>query len=395
MQAADPIPTTIQHPAGASRRLRAGCAALALGLASCASGEAPEAGVHDTEAHDLRVEIVASGLEHPWGLAFLPEGGMLVTERPGRLRLVRDGAVVPEPVAGLPAIAAHGQGGLLDVALHPGFADNRWVYFSYSAAGDGGGIGTEVARARLREHRLEDLEVLFRLRPKTGAGRHFGSRLVFDGEGHLYITLGDRGDRPRAQRLDDHAGSIIRLHDDGTVPADNPFTDRPDALPGIWSYGHRNIQGADRHPGTGQLWIHEHGPQGGDEVNVVEKGANYGWPVITYGVNYVLGTPIGEGTHKPGMKQPIHYWDPSIAPSGMAFYTGDAFPRWQGDLLVGALKDRMLVRLELDGREVVHEERMLQGALGRIRDVRVGPDGAVYLLTDAPDGVVARLVPAS
>jgi glucose/arabinose dehydrogenase len=384
---------TLQDPAttrtGTAISLAA-AAALLLGLPAAA----PEARTVDTEAHRLQVEVVGAGLEHPWGMAFLPDGGILVTERPGRVRLVRDGQVDPRPIEGLPDIASSGQGGLLDVALHPEFSDNRWVYFSYSARGDGG-IGTEVARARLVDHRLEDLEVLFVMQPKSRGGRHFGSRLVLDGEGYLYITLGDRGDRPRSQDLDDHAGSVIRLHDDGRVPEDNPFTDRADARPGIWSYGHRNIQGADLHPETGALWVHEHGPQGGDELNLVKKGANYGWPVITYGVNYVIGTSIGEGTRKPGMEQPLYYWEPtSIAPSGMAFYDGERFPEWRGDILLGALADRMLVRLELDGTEVTHEEHMLKGTLGRIRDVRVGPDGAVYLLTDEPDGVVARLTPA-
>ncbi len=384
---------TITDPAAAQKRpLGALLLVLATALAGCNS-DAADGALVETEAHDFRVETVVAGLDHPWGLAFLPDGGMLVTERPGRLRLVRDGRLDPEPIGGLPAIAATGQGGLLDVALHPRFEDNRWVYLSYAAAGPGG-VGTEVARGRLEGQQLTDVEVLFGMEPKSGGGRHFGSRLVFDRDGYLYITLGDRGDRPRAQRLDDHAGSVIRLHDDGRVPEDNPFVGRDDALPGIYNYGHRNIQGAALHPETGVLWTQEHGPQGGDEVNVERPGANYGWPVITYGVNYVMGTPIGEGTHKEGMEQPIHYWDPSIAPSGMTFYTGDAFPQWRGDLFIGALKDRMLVRLELDGEEVSHEERMLEGMLGRIRDVRTGPDGALYLLTDHADGRLVRLAPA-
>ncbi len=347
-----------------------------------------------TQQAEFRVETVASGLEHPWGLTFLPDGGMLVTERPGQLRQVDpEGRLLREPIGGLPEITAVNQGGLLDVALHPDFTTNRWVYIAYVASGRGG-VGTEVARGRLADGRLDDLETLFVLRPKSRGGRHFGARLVFDRDGYLFITLGDRGDRPRAQRLDDHAGSLIRLHDDGRIPEDNPFVDRADAEPAIYNYGHRNIQGADLHPETGTLWTHEHGPQGGDELNREQPGANYGWPVITYGVNYGTGTPIGEGTRKPGMEQPLYYWDPSIAPSGMAFYTGDRFPEWQGDLFVGALKYQLLVRLELDGTEVVAEERMLQYELGRIRDVRQGPDGLLYVLTDSPDGRVARLVPA-
>lgn len=345
------------------------------------------------EEHAFRVVTMTRGLEHPWGLAFLPDGRRLVTERPGRLRLVAaDGTLDPQPVTGLPTIAIHGQGGLLDVALHPGFAENGLIYLSYAARGEGG-VGTEVARGRLVDHRLENVEVLFRQQPKSSGGRHFGSRLVFDRQGYLYITLGDRGEQERAQKMDDLAGKIVRLHDDGQIPADNPFADRPGARPEIYSLGNRNVQGAALHPLTGELWAQEHGPQGGGEVNVIRAGRNYGWPVITYGVEYVVGTKIGEGTHKPGMEQPLHVWAPSIAPSGMAFYQGDRFPRWRGDLFVGALKDQMLVRLRFDGEKRVKEERLLKGVLGRIRDVRAGPDGYLYLLTDSPDGVIARLEP--
>lgn len=345
-----------------------------------------------TGAESFRVITLADGLEHPWGMAFLPDGGVLITERPGRLRLYRNGVLEPEPITGLPRIAPVGQGGLLDIALHPDYRDNGWLYLSYAAAGPGG-VGTEVARARLQGRRLVDLQRLFALQPKSGTGRHFGSRLRFDRRGYLYITLGDRGDRARAQRLDDHAGSVIRLHDDGRVPRDNPFIDRDGARPEIYSYGHRNPQGMALHP-NGEIWIHEHGPQGGDELNRILAGRNYGWPVITYGVNYVIGTPIGEGTAKPGMEQPLHYWVPSIAPSGMAFYRGDRFPAWRGDLFIGSLKFRLLVRLRLDGMTVVDEERLLQGELGRIRDVRNGPDGYLYLLTDESDGKLVRLEPA-
>ncbi len=350
--------------------------------------------VTSSEEHAFRVVIVTRRLEYPWGLAFLPDGRRLVTERPGRLRLVAaDGTLDPRPVAGLPPIAVHGQGGLLDVALHPQFAENGLVYLSYAARGEGG-IGTEAARGRLVEHRLEDVKVLFRQQPKSSGGRHFGSRLVFDRQDHLYITLGDRGEQDRAQKLDDLAGKIVRLTADGQIPADNPFANRAGVRLEIYSLGNRNVQGAALHPLTGELWAHEHGPQGGDEVNVIRAGRNYGWPVITYGVEYVIGTKIGEGTHKPGMEQPLHKWVPSIAPSGMAFYQGDRFPRWRGDLFVGALKDQMLVRLRFDGEKVVKEERLLEDRLGRIRDVRAGPDGYLYLLTDDRDGVIARLEPA-
>lgn len=367
---------------------------LALGAALVVAGAAGAQTIR-TEEHALRAVTVVGGLVHPWSVAFLPDGRMLVTERPGRLRLVgRDGRLEPRPLDGLPAnIAALGQGGLLDVALHPKFAENGWVYLSY-AGRDATGVGTEVARARLAGDRLTELQTIFRMQPKSAGGRHFGSRLVFDRDGYLFVTLGERGEQERAQRLDDDAGKIVRLHDDGRVPADNPFAQRAGARPEIFSLGNRNVQGAALHPRTGALWAHEHGPQGGDEVNVIRAGVNYGWPVITYGVNYGIGTKIGEGTAKPGMAQPVHYWVPSIAPSGMAFYQGDRFPRWKGDLFVGALRDQMLVRLRLEGEKVVREERMLQGAFGRIRDVRAGPDGFLYLLTDEPDGRLIRLEPA-
>jgi glucose/arabinose dehydrogenase len=347
-----------------------------------------------SERVEFRVEQVVEGLEHPWSFAFLPEGGYLVTERPGRLRWVTaDGRLRPEPIGGLPEIEARGQGGLLDVALHPDFANNRRVYLSYNEPGDGG-FATAVAHGQLDGMQLRDVEVIFRLLPKSRRGLHFGSRLVFDNDGYLFITLGDRGERMRSQALDDHAGSVIRLHDDGQVPDDNPFVGTPGAMPEIYSYGHRNVQGATLHPQTGELWTHEHGPQGGDEINLPRPGVNYGWPVITYGVNYGIGTRIGEGTSKPGMAQPLYYWDPSIAPSGMTFYDGDVFPEWRGDLFIGALKFRQLVRLEIDEGRVVHEERMLTDRVGRIRDVREGPDGLLYLLTDADNGALYRLLPA-
>ena len=344
------------------------------------------------EDHAFRVVRLVEKLEQPWSLAFLPDGRMLVTEKAGRLRVINQGRLEPRPIAGLPQVTVHGQGGLHDVALHPQFEKNRLVYLAYAARGDDG-VGTELARGRLAGDRLEDVQVLFRQSPKGRTGNHFGGRIVFDRAGYLYLTLGDRGEKERAQRPGDHAGSVIRLHDDGRVPADNPFAAKPGWKPEKYTLGNRNMQGAALHPQTGVLWTHEHGPQGGDEVNIMRAGANYGWPVITYGVNYGIGTKIGEGTHKAGMEQPIHVWVPSIAPSGMAFYTGDKFPRWKGSLFVGALRGAMLVRLSLQNEEVVKEERLLQGALGRIRDVRMGPDGFLYLLTDDSDGVLARLEP--
>ena len=369
---------------------------LAAALALLAAAAMPGAQSQTiTEKHALRVDVLVDGLDHPWSLAFLPDGRKLVTERAGRLRIVNaDWTLDPEPVSGLPSsLDTNGQGGLHDVVPHPDFARNGLVYLAYAGRG-AGGHGTELARGRLDGHRLVDTQVLFRALPKSGGGRHFGGRVVLDGNGHVFLTLGDRGDRPRAQDLGDHAGSVIRLNEDGSVPADNPFVNRPGARPEIYTYGNRNVQGAALNPWTSEVWTHEHGPQGGDEVNVIRAGTNYGWPVITYGVNYFIGTSIGEGTHKEGMAQPLYYWDPSIAPSGMAFYDGDRFPEWRGNLLVGSLKFRLLARLELDGEKVVHEERLLEDELGRIRDVRVGPDGHVYLVTDSGNGVIARVSPA-
>ncbi|GHD60561.1 PQQ-dependent sugar dehydrogenase [Jeongeupia chitinilytica] len=339
---------------------------------------------------------VARGLAHPWGLAFLPDGRMLVTERPGRLRIVTTSGVVSPPVTGVPDVYAAGQGGLLDVALDPIFADNRLVYLSYAEAGRTGQAGTAVARGRLVENDgkawLEGLQVIFRQLPKVDGSVHFGSRLVFAGDGTLFVTLGERYQRDKAQDLGTHLGKVVRIWPDGRIPADNPFAGRKDALPEIWSYGHRNPQGAALRPGTGALWTVEHGARGGDEINIPRAGGNYGWPVITYGRDYT-GLRIGEGTAKAGMLQPVYYWDPSIAPSGMAFYTGTRYPGWRGSLFVGALKDMMLVRLTLSGDRIVAEERLLRDGKRRIRDVRQGPDGWLYLLTDEDAGEILRLQP--
>jgi glucose/arabinose dehydrogenase len=361
-----------------------------LALPACAGESKPIR----SEKHNFSVVTLVQGLENPWSVAWLPDGRMLVTERPGRLRIVsKDFTLDPKPVEGLPKIVVGGQGGLFDVVLHPNYKENGWIYIAYNGPGEGG-HGTELMRAKLDGNRLIESQVLFRLLPKSGTGLHFGGRIVFDGKGHVFLTLGDRGDMDRAQRLNDHAGSVIRLNEDGSVPKDNPFVNRKDAKPEKFSYGNRSVQGAALHPKTGELWTHEHGPQGGDEVNVIRAGRNYGWPIVTYGVNYGTGTKIGEGPRKEGIEQPLHYWVPSIAPSGMAFYEGDKFPGWRGNMLVGALVDRAVVRLELDGEKVVKEERMMRGAIGRIRDVRVGPDGYVYLLSDERRGVLARLEPA-
>ena len=333
-------------------------------------------------AADPKTEVLTTELDHPWSLAFLPEGDMLVTERPGYLRLIIDGKLHPAPISGLPEIEEKGQGGLLDVALHPDFEKNGWVYLSYAAPGTGG-LSTHIGRGKLKDHELHDWQKLFELRPRSRGGRHFGSRMAFSPDGMLYISIGERGDTDRAQKLDDAAGSILRIHDDGRIPEDNPFVGTQGAIPQIYSYGHRNPQGMAFHPDTGELWTHEHGPQGGDEINIIKAAVNYGWPVITYGCQYVICTQIGEGTAKAGMEQPLHYWVPSIAPSGMAFH--------QGHLYVGSLKFQRLHRLTLDGQKVIKEEKLFEDRFGRIRDVRSGPDGHLYLLTDDGDGKLIRI----
>ena len=353
----------------------------------------------DTEGPAIQVQTVAEGLDHPWGLAFLPDGTMLVTEKPGTLRHVGAAGEVSEPLAGVPEVDARGQGGLLDVTLDPAFAENRLVYLSYAEAGDGGN-GTAVARGALAADNaaLENVEVVFRQLPKEDSTKHFGSRIVFDGEGHMFVTLGERSDeefRGQAQDLSSHLGKIVRLNPDGSVPEGNPFVGQGGARPEIWSYGNRNVQAAAINPESGVLWEIEHGPRGGDELNIIEPGVNYGWPVVSLGVNY-SGTPVGSGeAHAEGMRDSIYHWTPVIAPSGMMFYGGDAFPDWQGDLFVGGLKSTALVRLELDGDSVVSEERLLEDLGLRIRDVVEGPDGAIYVVTDESDGEILRVAPAT
>jgi aldose sugar dehydrogenase len=357
----------------------------------------------DTDLHKVLATKVVGGLKNPWSIAFLPDGRWLVTERAGTMRIVENGKLLPKPIAGLPPVVEHGQGGLLDVVLHPKYAENGWIYWTYNA-GTPGNYGTELARGKLAGTRdapmMTNVEVLFKLEPKSDAGHHFGSRIVFDKQGFLYVTLGDRGDSPdkgakqRAQQLDDLAGKTVRLTDDGKVPPDNPFVKTAGARAEIFTYGNRNVQGAAIHPVTGKLWAHEHGPQGGDELNILIAGTNYGWPVITYGANYGSGTKIGEGNAKPGMAQPVVYWKPSIAPSGMMFYSGKKFPQWKDNLFVGALSYQLLVRITLDGDKVVSQERMFKKSFGRIRDVREGPDGFIYLVTDSSDGEIIRLEPA-
>ncbi len=371
---------------------------LLTSVASAASNTQPAPQRFATEKANVLAETVAASLEHPWGLAFLPDGRMLVTERPGRLRLITPANAfakrVSKPLTGLPKIDARGQGGLLDVAIDPNFAANRYVYLSFAEPRGGRRNGTSVARGRLNAAGtgLNDVTVIFRQLPAYPSTAHFGSRLVFDRTGMLYVTTGERySARQQAQDPTNHLGKIIRIHPQGGTAPGNP--QKPGWAPEIWSIGHRNVQGATLHPQTGELWTAEHGAAGGDEINIPRKGRNYGWPVITYGRDY-SGAKIGIGTHKKGMEQPVYYWDPSIAPSGMAFYTGDKFPAWKGNAFIGALAGQLLSRVVLSGEKVVHEERMLQGLHARIRDVRQGPDGYLYLLTDAADGRVVRLRPA-
>ena len=365
---------------------------LALPLA--AGAQAPRSPTPDPVEGVVRAETVVEGLVHPWALTFLPDGRMLVTERPGRLRYVTRDGKMSEPIAGTPEVYARGQGGLLDVALDPDFARNRLVYLSFAEPGQRGTAGTAVARARLVQDGLEDVQIIYRQQPKVRGRNHFGSRLVFAPDGTLYVTQGDRFDyMEEAQNTSNHIGTVVRINTDGSVPSDNPFVRRDKARAEIWSYGHRNVQAAARHPETGELWTVEHGARGGDELNSPDAGENHGWPVISYGVHY-SGARIGEGTAKPGMEQPVYYWDPVIAPSGATFYTGDAYPGWQGDLIVGSLSPGALVRLTLENGKVAREERYLAELGARIRDVAQGPDGLLYLVTDSRNGRVLRVVPA-
>ncbi|NBB73489.1 MAG: PQQ-dependent sugar dehydrogenase [Bacteroidetes bacterium] len=343
----------------------------------------------ESEAATFRVVRVMNNLENPWGMTWLPDGRMLITERPGRLNLVEGETVTA--VSGLPEIQARGQGGLMDVALHPEYERTGWIYFTYTAPGDDGN-GTVLARGKLDGTAMTSIETLYEQTPFVDSGRHFGSRIVFANDGTLFFGIGDRGQRDPALDTENSIGNIFRLNLDGSIPDDNPFVGQDGYRPEIFAYGVRNPQGMALHPQTGQLWEHEHGPHGGDEINLIEAGNNYGWPAITYGDEYSDQSPIG-GTEAPGMEQPVTYWDPSIAPSGMAFYTGDQFPGWENQMFVGALAHQHIRRVVLDGNEVVQQEELLRDEIGRIRDVRMGPDGYLYALTDASDGALYRLEP--
>jgi len=367
---------------------------LALTLSAACAAPAQEAS--ESPSVPARVTAVVGGLDHPWAMAFLPDGGMLITERSGSLRLLRVPGGLSKPLAGVPKVYARGQGGLLDVALSPDFAKDRYVYLSY-AESDGSKSGTAVGRGRLSADgaALEDFRVLFRQEPKLSSGQHYGSRLVFDRKGYLYISLGENNQRPTAQDLDKLQGKVVRLNADGSVPQDNPFVGRAGARPEIWSYGHRNPQGMALNPWSGELWENEHGPRGGDEINLVRPGKNYGWPLATYGINYSgLAIPEAKGETLPGMEPPLYWWPKSPAISGMAFYDADRFPAWRNSVFIGALANQNLIRLTLDGDKVVAQERLLVDRKSRIRDVRQGPDGYVYVLTDASPGELLRVAPA-
>jgi glucose/arabinose dehydrogenase len=338
------------------------------------------------------LRMLTLDLEQPWGMAFLPDGRLLITERPGRLRIFANGRLERAPVGGLPKVYARGQGGLLDVCLHPDFARNARLYLTYSGEGEGG-AATVLARAEFRNNALVGVQPIFEALPRTSGGLHFGSRVVFDRAGLLYVTCGERYQMQRAQNLADLGGKVVRLRDDGTVPPDNPFVGREGARPEIFTYGHRNPQGMAMHPGTGRIWLVEHGPRGGDELNLLKAGANYGWPRATHGIDY-SGSTISPSKSLPGMEDPVRVWVPSISPSGLAFYTGDRFPGWKGSVFTGALSDNALIRVELDGDRYVGEERLLVDLLPYIRDVRQGPDGLLYVVTHTDSGGLYRLEPA-
>lgn len=359
-----------------------------------APAQPPAARALSSALGNIQVSVLAQGLDHPWGLALLPEGGFLVTERSGQLRRVGADGAISAPLAGVPKVFAEGQGGLLDVVLAPDFATSQRIYLSYAEPGDNGTAGTAVATATLGADALTEVKVIYRQEPKLEGPNHFGSRLAFDGQGHVFISQGERNHRPTSQELGKLQGKLVRLNLDGSVPQDNPFIGQADARPEIWSYGHRNMQGLAIDPRTGKLWESEHGPRGGDEINLPQPGRNYGWPIITHGINYSgLPIPEAQGREKAGLEQPYHVWEKSPGLSGMAFYTGHAGSPWNDSLFLGSLAERNLIRLSLKGDAIVSEERLLNEIGERVRDVRVGPDGSVYVLTDENDGKLLRLTP--
>jgi aldose sugar dehydrogenase len=342
-----------------------------------------------SEKLNYKIDTIASGLNSAWGLTFLPNRDLLVTEKKGEIRVIRDGKLLDNKIGGVPEVFSNGQGGLFEIELHPQYETNGWLYLIYAAPGSGG-ANTAIMRARLDGFTLKDKQVIFQAEPLLSGGNHFGGRMDFDKNGYLYFAVGERGRMENAQNLKNHSGKILRIKDDGTIPADNPFINTKDAKPEIYTYGNRNPQGMAIHPVTGEIWTHEHGPMGGDEINIVKVGINYGWPEVTFGKNY-NGTTISEYSTKAGMADPLHQWTPSIAPCGMSFVTGDTYPAWKGNLLVGSLKFRYVARLELDGGKVLHEEKLLEN-LGRIRSITQGPDGYIYVGTESP-GLVVKIIP--
>lgn len=368
--------------------------AVALSLLACSAkspiDETPVTGtIITSEKQKFMVDTLTNSLGSAWGIAFLPDGRILVNEKKGEIRIIKDGKLLPEKITGVPAVYTNGQAGLMDIQLHPDYASNGWIYLTYAKPGTGGG-GTVVARAKLQGNALTGLQELFTALPLTSSGAHFGSRLVFDGKGYIYFSSGERGNMSNAQNLGNHLGKILRLHDDGRIPIDNPFVNTPGAKPEIWSYGHRNPQGLVYDRSKNQLWNHEHGPKGGDELNLVEKGKNYGWPVISYGINYD-GSIITDLKEKAGMEQAVRYWVPSIAPCGMTMVTSDRYPNWKGNFMVGALAFQLLARVEISNNKFVKEERLLE-KIGRVRAVAESPDGYLYVTTENP-GMVLKIIP--
>ncbi len=342
-----------------------------------------------SEKLNYRIDTIATGLLNPWGLTFLPNNDLLVTERDGEIRIIRNGKLLDQKITGVPEVYKQGQGGLFEIKLHPDYKSNGWLYISYAAPGNGGG-NTAIMRAKLGGFNLINKQVIFQAQPFVSGGNHFGGRMEFGKDGKLYFSVGERGSKENAQTLKNHAGKIHRINDDGSIPNDNPFVNTPGAMGSIYAYGNRNPQGMAIHPLTGEIWTHEHGPMGGDEINIVKPGVNYGWPEVTFGKNY-NGTTITEFTTKEGMVDPLHYWLPSIAPCGMSFVTSDKYSAWNGNALVGSLKFQYVARLELNGNKVTHEERIAEN-LGRVRAIIQGPDGFIYVSTEAP-GMVLRIVP--
>jgi aldose sugar dehydrogenase len=362
---------------------------VAISSCSTKKEEVIHGAVVQSEKQKFVVDTITMELQNPWGIAFLPDGRALVTERAGEIRVIKDGKLMDEKIQGVPPVYAHGQGGLMDIQLHPDFDQNGWIYLSYSKPLSDSG-GTVIARAKLEGNTLTNLEELFQALPLSNSEVHFGSRIAFDGKGYMFFTSGERGKKENAQDLTNLLGKVLRLHDDGKVPSDNPFISTIGAKSEIWSYGHRNLQGLYYDKETGILWEHEHGPRGGDELNIVEKGKNYGWPVITYGINYD-STIITDLKEKEGMEQPIRYWVPSIAPCGMTMVTSDRYPNWRGNLLVGALSHQLVARVEVADKKFVKEEKLLE-KIGRVRAVVQSPDGYIYVATENP-GMLVRLVP--